>query len=114
MRAEKNRYRIGCDSLTGADVLALRQRTHCIIGKEVGQRPVVYTVCADWLLGEITPDDQIRTMMFLHDYIYARLPNNIDHFIWIFDLEGFGYQHCYYDQMKQSITLISNVFVGAN
>mmetsp|Transcript_3656 Transcript_3656/g.4885 ORF Transcript_3656/g.4885 Transcript_3656/m.4885 type:complete len:122 (-) Transcript_3656:103-468(-) len=53
-------------------------------------------------------------MMFLSDYIYARLPNNIDNFIWIFDLEGFGYQHCFYDHMKRCITLISQVFVGNN
>ena len=53
-------------------------------------------------------------MVFLNDYIYARLPNNIDNFIWIFDLEGFGYQHCYYDNMKQSIALIQQLFVGCN
>ena len=56
LAAEKIRYRIGCDRLTGAQVLAIRQRTHVIIGKDVIQRPLVYTRPADWLLGEITPD----------------------------------------------------------
>ena len=41
--------------------------------------------------------------MFLTDHIFATLPPNVDTYIWIFDLEGFGYNHFYLEASKQII-----------
>ena len=40
------------------------------------------------------------------------MPPNIDSYIWIFDLEGFGYSDFYLDSMKRIISAIQKVFVN--
>ena len=53
-------------------------------------------------------------MLYLTDYVFARLPPNVDNFILVLDLEGFGYQHCYYEQIKECITLMTKLIVSSN
>ena len=52
--------------------------------------------------------------MFLNDYIFATLPGNVDSYVWIFNLEGFGYSHFYLEAMKDVINTIQKVLVTTN
>lgn len=53
-------------------------------------------------------------MIFLTDYMFARMPPNVDNYIWIFNVEGFGYSQCYIDQMKNLIKMIQTTYVSSN
>ena len=46
--------------------------------------------------------------------MFARMPTNIDNYVWIMNLDGFGYSHCYMDAMKSIITLIQTTYVSTN
>ena len=52
--------------------------------------------------------------MFVADYVFARMPPNVDKYTWLFNLEGFGYSHMYLDAMKGFINTIQSVYVNTN
>ena len=45
-------------------------------------------------------------MMFLTDHIFATMPPQMDSYIWVFNLEGFGYQHFFFEAMKSIVSYI--------
>ena len=105
---------MGCDRLTGEDVYAIGMHATCIIGRDRNGCPVVFTSPADWRLGELTSDQLVLNIMFLTDYLFATMPANRDSYIWVFNLEGFGYAHCYMETIKQCIKTIQAIFVNTN
>ena len=54
--SETSRYELGCDRITGQEVFDYGHRAGSIIGRDIDGRPVIYTRCADWLLGIIPPE----------------------------------------------------------
>ena len=84
--SERHRYEIGCETLTGEEVFGYGHRAHCIIGLDRDGRAIVFSSCTEWDLGRICLEQQNRNFMFLSDYVFARLPPNIDKFTWLFNL----------------------------
>ena len=52
--------------------------------------------------------------MFIKDYVFATMPVTVDSYIWVFNIEGFGYQHFYIDAIKQILNTLLKVFVNTN
>ena len=52
--------------------------------------------------------------MFIADYVFARMPPNVDKYNWLFNLEGYGYSHMYLDAMKGFVNTIQSVYVNTN
>lgn len=42
------------------------------------------------------------------------MPPNVDQYIWVFNLEGFGYSDFYIEPMKSIITTLQKVFINTN
>lgn len=114
LESERIRYRLGCDRVTGKEVYDFGHRAGAIIGRDVEGRPVIYTRCADWQLGVITVEQQQQNILLIKDYVFATMPPTVDQYIWIFNLEGFGYNHFYMEDIKMIITTLLKVFVNTN
>ena len=42
------------------------------------------------------------------------MPPTVDSYVWVFNINGFGYQHLYLDEIKQVINTLLKVFVNTN
>lgn len=52
--------------------------------------------------------------MFTTDYVFARMPPNVDKYSWLFSMDGFGYSHMYIDAIKGFVNTINGVYVNVN
>ena len=89
--SETIRYELGCDTITGPEIYDFGHRAGSIIGRDRDGRPVIYTRCADWQLGSLTPMQQKQNILFIKDYVFATMPPTVDSYVWVFNIDGFGY-----------------------
>lgn len=102
------------DTLMAREVYEQHHRSNCLVGRDSDGRPVIYTRCAEWGLGVIPPSMQSQSICMLTDYLFATMPVQCDTYIWLFNLEGFGYEHLYIEPMKEVINTIQKIFVSTN
>ena len=104
--SERWRYKNQMDTMNVREFYENYHRSNCIVGHDPDGRPLVYSRCRDWRLGDFPSVNHSKIIVLLTDYLFSTMPPTCDSYIWLFDLEGFGYEHLYIEPMKEVINTI--------